>query len=165
MGNACIKCQPCRPTGWEEPRECTRRSQQLGIHTFVVAYRNTTQYSIQAVTWRMFGKMGHPGLHAMSRAGCLNSLLQPVLMSKSKRSGMSEDVSVLWLLASDARGNRTALQKGLRVRNSPTCTLSQNGYGDKCSALTIHRNFVETSAGHGRFVCKSFPLRVAFPDP
>ena len=28
-----------------------------------------------------------------------------------------------------ARGNRTAWQKGLRVRNSPTCTLSQNGYG------------------------------------
>ena len=31
-------------------------------------------------------------------------------------------------LAFNARGNRAAWQKGLRVRNSPTCTLSQNGY-------------------------------------
>ena len=29
--------------------------------------------------------------------------------------------------------NRTRQQKGLRDRNSPTCTLSQNGYGDTCS--------------------------------
>ena len=36
-------------------------------------------------------------------------------------------------LAFDARGNRTAWQKGLRVRNSPTCTLSQNGYGEEFS--------------------------------
>ena len=28
--------------------------------------------------------------------------------------------------------NRTATQKGLRDRISPTCTLSQNGYGDPC---------------------------------
>jgi hypothetical protein len=93
-----IKCQPCRPTGWEEPRECTRRSQQLGIHTFVVAYRNTTHYNIQAVTWRMFGKMGHPGLQAISRATCLTPSVQLASASQSKSSGMSEDVSVLWLL-------------------------------------------------------------------
>ena len=93
-----IKCQPCRPTGWEEPRECTRRSQQLGIHTFVVAYRNTTHYNIQAVTWRMFGKMGHPGLQAISHAGCSRLLVQLLSASLSKRSRMSESVSVLWLL-------------------------------------------------------------------
>ena len=93
-----IKRQPCRPTGWEEPRECTRRSQQLGIHTFVVAYRNTTHYNIQAVTWRMFGKMGHPGLQAISRATCLTPSVQLASASQSKSSGMSEDVSVLWLL-------------------------------------------------------------------
>ena len=93
-----IKCQPCRPTGWEEPRECTRRSQQLGIHTFVVAYRNTTHYNIQAVTWRMFGKMGHPGLQAIARTACLTPLVQLASASQSKRSGMSEGVSVLWLL-------------------------------------------------------------------
>ena len=93
-----IKRQPCRLTGWEEPRECTRRSQQLGIHTFVVAYRNTTHYNIQAVTWRMFGKMGHPGLQAISHAGCSRSLVQLVSASLSKRSRMSESVSVLWLL-------------------------------------------------------------------
>jgi hypothetical protein len=29
--------------------------------------------------------------------------------------------------------NRTRQQKRLRDRNSPTCTLSQNGYGDICS--------------------------------
>jgi len=29
--------------------------------------------------------------------------------------------------------NRTRQQKGLRDRNSPTCTLSQNGYGTNCS--------------------------------
>ena len=93
-----IKCQPCRPTGWEEPRECTRRSQQLGIHTFVVAYRNTTHYNIQAVTWRMFGKMGHPGLQAISCATCLTPPVQLASTSQSKRSGMPEDVSVLWFL-------------------------------------------------------------------
>ena len=38
-------------------------------------------------------------------------------------------------LAFDARGNRTAWQKGLRVRNSPTCTLSQNGYGDQVARI------------------------------
>ena len=36
--------------------------------------------------------------------------------------------------------NRTADKKGLRVRNSPTCTLSQNGYGGlvgkPCQLLT-----------------------------
>ena len=92
------KRQPCRPTGWEEPRECTRRSQQLGIHTFVVAYRNTTHYNIQAVTWRMFGKMGHPGLQAFSRATCLTFPVQLASASQNKRSGVSENLGVLWLL-------------------------------------------------------------------
>ena len=27
------------------------------------------------------------------------------------------------------------MQKGLRVRNSPTCTLSQNGYGDQVARI------------------------------
>ena len=93
-----IKCQPCRPTGWEEPRECTRRSQQLGIHTFVVAYRNTTHYNIQAVTWRMFGKMGHPGLQAIFRVGCPSPLVQLASASQNRRSGVSEQLGVLWLL-------------------------------------------------------------------
>ena len=93
-----IKRQPCRPTGWEEPRECTRRSQELGIHTFVVAYRNTTHYNIQAFTWRMFGKMGHPGLQAISHAGCSRLLVHCASTSHSKRRCMSEGVSVLWLL-------------------------------------------------------------------
>ena len=30
-----------------------------------------------------------------------------------------------------AAGIEPRIQKGLRVRNSPTCTLSQNGYGDE----------------------------------
>ena len=91
-----IKCQPCRPTGWEEPRECTRRSQQLGIHTFVVAYRNTTHYNIQAVTWRMFGKMG--GLQAISRATCLTFPVQLASASQNRRSGVSAYPGTLWLL-------------------------------------------------------------------
>ena len=94
----CIKCQPCRPTGWGEPRECTRRSQQLGIHTFVVAYRNTTHYNIQAVTWRMFGKMGHPGLQAIPRATCSTFPVQLASASQNRRSGVSEKLGVLWLL-------------------------------------------------------------------
>ena len=93
-----IKCQPCRPTGWEEPRECTRRSEQLGIHTFVVAYRNTTHYNIQAVTWRMFGKMGHPGLQAIPRATCSTFPVQLASASQNRRSGVSEKLGVLWLL-------------------------------------------------------------------
>ena len=51
-------------------------------------------------------------------------------------------------LAFDARGNRTAWQKGLRVRNSPTCTLSQNGYGDevaRISARACANGFAEHS--------------------
>ena len=28
------------------------------------------------------------------------------------------------------------MQKGLRVRNSPTCTLSQNGYGDEVAQIS-----------------------------
>ena len=35
--------------------------------------------------------------------------------------------------------NRTRQQKGLRDRNSPTCTLSQNGYGDNCSQISEPR--------------------------
>ena len=93
-----IKRQPRRPTGWEEPRECTRRSQELGIHTFVVAYRNTTHYNIQAVTWRMFGKMGHPGLQAIPRATCSTFPVQLASASQNRRSGVSEKLGVLWLL-------------------------------------------------------------------
>ena len=66
-------------------------------------------------------------------------------------------------LAFDARGDRTAWQKGLRVRNSPTCTLSQNGYGDIRSAIIIQCNLVETRSGHGRVVFKGFSLGAAFP--
>ena len=35
-----------------------------------------------------------------------------------------------WPIACALNKNRTGQQKGLRDRNSPTCTLSQNGYGD-----------------------------------
>ena len=66
-------------------------------------------------------------------------------------------------LAFDARGNRTAWQKGLRVRNSPTCTLSQNGYGDSCSAIALHCNLVKGSSGGGSVVFQSFSLGTAFP--
>ena len=62
-----------------------------------------------------------------------------------------------------ARGNRTAWQKGLRVRNSPTCTLSQNGYGDSCSAIALHCNLVKGSSGGGAVVFQSFSLGTAFP--
>ncbi len=30
------------------------------------------------------------------------------------------------------------MEKGLRVRNSPMCTLSQNGYGENNAALQTH---------------------------
>jgi hypothetical protein len=33
------------------------------------------------------------------------------------------------------KGDRSCAEKGLRDRNSPTCTLSQNGYGDKRMGL------------------------------
>ena len=32
----------------------------------------------------------------------------------------------------EERLGQRAMKKGLRGRNSPMCTLSQNGYGDKC---------------------------------
>ena len=37
------------------------------------------------------------------------------------------------------RGESNWGQKGLRDRNSPRCTLSQNGYGEKISALQCDR--------------------------
>ena len=46
--------------------------------------------------------------------------------SSTKRSAVSAHV------ASKRRAERFDLEKGLRDRNSPTCTLSQNGYGDPC---------------------------------
>ena len=66
-------------------------------------------------------------------------------------------------LAFDARGNRTAWQKGLRVRNSPTCTLSQNGYGDSCSTIALHCNSVKAFSEEGPVVFQSFSLGTAFP--
>ena len=48
--------------------------------------------------------------------------------------------------------NRTRYQKGLRDRNSPTCTLSQNGYGDPCSSLT------DGLAPHAGLVPRHFDL-------
>ena len=36
-------------------------------------------------------------------------------------------------------------QKGLRDRNSPTCTLSQNGYGTKHTSQKEYRLFCDTS--------------------
>jgi hypothetical protein len=65
--------------------------------------------------------------------------------------------------AFDARGNRTAWQKGLRVRNSPTCTLSQNGYGDSCSAITLHCHSVKASSGDDAVAFQSSSLGAAFP--
>ena len=44
------------------------------------------------------------------------------------------------------------MQKGLRVRNSPTCTLSQNGYGDQVARIggrTCANGFAENSV-HAR---------------
>jgi hypothetical protein len=48
------------------------------------------------------------------------------------------DQSIHWMnplgqMHSARDKNRTRQQKGLRDRNSPTCTLSQNGYGDNCN--------------------------------
>ena len=44
------------------------------------------------------------------------------------------------------------MQKGLRVRNSPTCTLSQNGYGDQVARILARacaNGFAENSV-HAR---------------
>ena len=48
--------------------------------------------------------------------------------------------------------------KGLRDRNSPTCTLSQNGYGDICVALYLVVATI-TSPTQGTPVSKSSKLR------
>jgi hypothetical protein len=37
----------------------------------------------------------------------------------------------------DWRGFEPSWQKGLRDRNSPTCTLNQNGYGDDLCHLKV----------------------------
>jgi len=49
-------------------------------------------------------------------------------------------ISVLraWQVQSALDKNRTRQQKGLRDRNSPTCTLSQNGYGDSSIVALPH---------------------------
>ena len=43
--------------------------------------------------------------------------------------------------------NRTGVAKGLRDRNSPICTLSQNGYGGKSSVLFVLFNLKQKSPG------------------
>ena len=39
------------------------------------------------------------------------------------------------------RAKRVDLVKGLRDRNSPTCTLSQNGYGDQYASIIAASDF------------------------
>ena len=60
----------------------------------------------------------------------------------------------------DTRGNRTACQKGLRVRNSPTCTLSQNGYGEEFSCLAERRRVGDCCAAAARVVLSRASLSI-----
>ena len=47
-------------------------------------------------------------------------------------------------LPSAPNKNRTRQQKGLRDRNSPTCTLSQNGYGEaSCQTSERHADLLQ----------------------
>ena len=43
--------------------------------------------------------------------------------------------------------NRTGVAKGLRDRNNPICTLSQHGYGGKCSVPFVLFNLSQKSSG------------------
>ena len=43
--------------------------------------------------------------------------------------------------------NRTGVAKGLHDRNSPICTLSQNGYGGKSSVLFFEFNLNQKFSG------------------
>ena len=46
----CGKCVPCGTLGGVSLGECAQKgTRQLGIHVFVVAYRNTTRDSIEAL--------------------------------------------------------------------------------------------------------------------
>jgi hypothetical protein len=50
-------------------------------------------------------------------------------------------------LSAEATGDRTPDEKGLRDRNSPTCTLSQNGYGENSGKKVVLRTSL-SAAGH-----------------
>ena len=47
MNDSSEKVQPDRLIGRDKPRRMHARGSQLGIHILVVAYRNTTHYSIK----------------------------------------------------------------------------------------------------------------------
>jgi hypothetical protein len=92
-----------------------------------------------------FGRLGaSPGWRLTSRSwphglasGCLSVLLGWRLLPDSASHGhtrlrkrrVSESASACVLHKSKRHCQHPHGTKGLRVRNSPTCTLSQNGYG------------------------------------
>ena len=50
--------------------------------------------------------------------------------TRNKKQHKVETITIMLACTYTNARNRTSIQKGLRDRNSPTCTLSQNGYGD-----------------------------------
>jgi hypothetical protein len=61
--------------------------------------------------------------------------------------GSGARVKGLIYLSAEATGDRTPDEKGLRDRNSPTCTLSQNGYGANSGKKVVRRSGL-SAAGH-----------------
>ena len=63
---------------------------------------------------------------------------------RTRRTKTTRDEDDAWRRR---RGAKTQNQKGLRGRNSPVCTLSQNGYGDCLSQRKARDNRTDHFAG------------------
>ena len=80
------------------------------------------------------------------------------------------DQSIHWMnplgqMHSARDKNRTRQQKGLRDRNSPTCTLSHNGYGDNCSQTSEPRSMLSAIIPCSALLCSDgfFCVRALAP--
>ena len=78
-----------------------------------------------ALIWPLVGGMGPPPPTCTSKArgfGAMTSPWKGLLWFVPLHGGSMALRALAW--------DRTPDEKGLRDRNSPMCTLSQNGYGD-----------------------------------
>ena len=88
-------------------------------------------HSCESYCLRMFARLGGSAHEWPSgRAlGTINGLFADVREEFPHFTGASVECSRRGANQTVVRMERFDLQKGLRDRNSPTCTLSQNGYG------------------------------------
>ena len=91
------------------------------------------------------GKLAQTMLGLCSRRASCPNFLMPFRALKDHHMRAGSEPTSLGLYSQH-------LQKGLRDRNSPTCTLSQNGYGEMaCCSTTLHLGCCRLSHHNKRF--------------